>query len=138
MEHVLVINQDDINCLLDHAESCLPLEAVALLFGIVTDERIVVRTTELLDNSAKSRTTFEVNPVEQYNLLVESEKRGEEMVCVFHSHPAPPKPSSTDMRNMRLNPVVWLIASKTTGQWKYKAFLLDEHQDPKEIGIVSP
>jgi len=137
LEDELIIKQSDIRKLIDHAENCRPLEAVALLFGIFQDDRIIVRTVELVDNSANSKTTFMVDPVVQYNLLIESEARGEDLVCVFHSHPAPPKPSSKDIKNMELNPVVWLIGSKNTGEWELKAFLLDQDKEPLEISIVT-
>jgi hypothetical protein len=35
-------------------------------------------------------------------------------------------PSSSDLDNMQLNPVVWLIASKTSGVWSSKGFVLDD------------
>ncbi len=138
MGYGLVIKQDDIRRLLEHAENYLPLESVALLFGIVNDSNVVVNSVELVDNSAGSETTFSVDPVVQYNLLMASEERNEELVCVFHSHPAPPIPSSTDLRNMKLNPVVWLVASRTTGQWEHKAFLLNKNEEAEEISIISP
>lgn len=138
MGPALVIKQGDIHTLLVHAESYLPLEAVALLFGVVADDSVVVSTVELVDNSAASKTTFLVDPVVQYNLLMAYEERNESLVCVFHSHPAPPIPSSSDLRSMKLNPVVWLIASKSTGQWRYKAFLLGKDEEAEEIEIISP
>ena len=137
MEHSLVIKQDDIHRLLEHAESQIPLESVALLFGVVNGSQVKVSTLELVENTAKSKTAFMVDPVRQYHLLIASEERDEELVCVFHSHPAPPVPSSTDVRNMKLNPVVWLIASKITGEWEYRAFLLNQKKVPEEIEITS-
>ncbi len=133
----LVIKQDEIHRLLNHAENYLPLESVALLFGVVKGSNVVVNTVELVDNSAESETTFLVDPVVQYNLLMASEEKNEDLVCIFHSHPAPPIPSSTDLRNMKLNPVVWLVASRLTGQWEYKAFLLNKNEEAEEIEIIS-
>jgi proteasome lid subunit RPN8/RPN11 len=119
-----------------HADECLPLESVALLFGHTEESMIRVTRIELLQNSADSRVRFAVEPEEQYRLLVEAEERGEELACVFHSHPAPPKPSATDLRYMRLNPVVWLIASKLTGSWKSLAYILDG-ESVTEVTLVS-
>ena len=109
----------------DHAEEALPLEAVALLFGHVNGLEVLATRLELLENVAASTTSFAVDPEKEYHLLTEAEERGEEMVGIFHSHPAPPRPSSRDLRNMRLNPVVWAIASKSTGTWETRAFLLE-------------
>jgi proteasome lid subunit RPN8/RPN11 len=133
--HSLRIEAAQLEMLLAHAENSLPLEAVALLFGTEKTGQVFVNTVELLENYASSKTKFAVDPVKQYNLLVRAEERGEELVCIFHSHPAPPVPSESDLRNMRLNSVVWIIASKTTGKWKHGAYMLDGEQ-LSEIRIV--
>ena len=129
MQYTLHLSTADLEILHKHAETNLPLEAAALLFGHVSDLLVVVSHIELVHNEAVSTTTsFMVNPEEQYRLLVEAEERGEELVGIFHSHPAPPFPSNRDKQNMKLNPVVWLIASKDSGTWESKAFLLENHQ----------
>lgn len=126
MQLVLRLSKNDLNNLHTHAEQSLPLEAAALLFGRVQDSDVVVSHIELVPNIAKSKTSFSVDPETEYRLLVEAEERGEDLVGIFHSHPAPPKPSASDLRNMRLNPVVWVISSKLTGCWMSYAFILDE------------
>ncbi|MFW9974717.1 MAG: M67 family metallopeptidase, partial [Candidatus Thorarchaeota archaeon] len=106
---------------------------VALLFGKVSNQSIIVSHMELMHNEASSSTiSFMVDPEEQYRLLVEAEAQGEDLVGIFHSHPAPPYPSRRDQKNMKINPVVWLIASKDSGRWVSKAFLL-ENDHVKEI-----
>ena len=125
MQTALRLQKAALEQLHDHAEKALPLEAVALLFGHVKDTEVLVTRLEFLENVAASTTSFAVDPEREYHLLMEAEERGEEMVGIFHSHPAPPKPSSRDLRNMRLNPVVWAIASKSTGAWETSAFLLE-------------
>jgi len=125
----------DLDALHNHAESNLPLEAAALLFGRVSESSVTVNRIELVYNEASSSTTsFMVNPEEQYRLLVEAEEQGEELVGIFHSHPAPPFPSNRDQQNMKLNPVVWLIASKDSGNWVSKAFLMEDDQ-VKEVDL---
>ena len=135
MQYKLHLSIVDIDTLHNHAEINLPLEAAALLFGRVSDSSVIVNRIELVDNEASSNaTSFMVNPEEQYRLLVEAEERGEELVGIFHSHPAPPFPSIRDQQNMKLNPVVWLIASKDSGNWVTNAFLLDDDQ-VKEVDL---
>jgi proteasome lid subunit RPN8/RPN11 len=134
LDYCLVLNQRHLEILHNYAEDCLPEEAVALLFGVVSGSNVIVKGFEIVRNTAESRTTFSVDPTVQYHLLIEAEDRGEELVCIFHSHPAPPEPSQTDLKNMELNPVVWLIASKQTGSWESKAFLL-EKKKVKEIAV---
>ena len=135
MQLTLLLSDLHLKQLYRHADECLPLESVALLFGYTEESTVRVIRIEMLQNSADSRVRFAVEPEEQYRLLVEAEERGEELVCIFHSHPAPPKPSATDLRYMRLNPVVWLIASKMTGSWESSAYILDD-ESVTEVTIV--
>jgi proteasome lid subunit RPN8/RPN11 len=129
MQYKLHLSAIDLDALYTHAERNLPLEAVALLFGQVSQLAVIINHIELVQNEAASnRTSFSVNPEEQYRLLVEAEERGEDLIGIFHSHPAPPFPSSRDQQNMKLNPVVWLIASKDSGVWVGKAFLMEGNQ----------
>jgi proteasome lid subunit RPN8/RPN11 len=132
---VLRLSENDLNRLHSHAEQSLPLEAAALLFGRVQDNDVVVSRVELVQNIAESKTSFFVDPETEYKLLVEAEEWGEDLVGIFHSHPAPPKPSSSDLRNMRLNPVVWVISSKLTGCWVSRAFILDDDK-LNEVDLV--
>jgi proteasome lid subunit RPN8/RPN11 len=135
MQYALHLSGMDLDTLHNHAETNLPSEAAALLFGHVSDHLVMVNRIELVQNEAPSRTTsFMVNPEEQYRLLVEAEELGEELVGIFHSHPAPPFPSNRDLQNMKFNPVVWLIASKNSGSWVSKAFLM-ENDEVKEIDL---
>ena len=127
MQYSLQLSNDDLLKLHEYAETNLPNEAVALIFGIVSEDSIAARRIELvLNKSSSSVTSFNMDPEKQYQLLIEAEDRNEELVCIFHSHPAPPYPSVTDKRNMKLNPVVWLIASKERGAWESRAYLLSE------------
>ncbi len=120
----LHISRTTLNKLYAHAERALPIESVALLFGRVQDDAVVVKRAVCVENTVQSPTRFAVNPEVQYGLLLEAEARREQLVAIFHSHPAPPRPSNTDMHYMRLNPVIWIIASNVSGTWASRAFLL--------------
>jgi proteasome lid subunit RPN8/RPN11 len=136
MQYRLHLSENNLQRLEHHAEKGLPDESVALLFGnIIKNDIQVGRTVTLSNTASASGTSFSIDPETQYRLYVEAEERGETLVCIFHSHPAPPYPSPRDLDNMRLNPVVWLIASKTTGNWVYKAYILEQGK-PVEIPII--
>lgn len=135
MPKVVRISKEQSSKLLNHAENSLPNEAVALLFGTISNDVILTKRVEYLANeSITNQTSFSVNPEDQYALLMDADNRGESMIGIFHSHPAPPRPSHTDIRNMRLNPVVWIVASKITGNWAMRAYVLEE-ETPVEIDI---
>jgi len=125
MHYEIHISQQNHTRLHKHAETNLPREAVALLFGVMSEYIVRVNRVELMENESKTdRIAFSVNPEIEYQLLIEAEEQGESLVGIYHSHPAPPAPSQTDLRNMRLNPVIWLISSKLTGDWITKAYIL--------------
>ncbi|RDE11817.1 MAG: hypothetical protein C4K48_10935 [Candidatus Thorarchaeota archaeon] len=133
MQYELQISSTDLTRLQDHAERMLPDEAVALLFGTISGISVHLTRVELMENtSTTAHTSFSVSPEVEYTLLVEAEKRGESLVGIFHSHPAPPRPSQSDLRNMRFNPVVWLVASKLAGSWIIKGYAL-EGNGPVEV-----
>ena len=135
MHYDIHISEQDLIRLHEHAETSLPREAVALLFGIISGHIVYANRVELMDNESKTdRTAFSVNPELEYQLLVEAEEQGEDLVGIYHSHPAPPEPSKTDLRNMRLNPVIWLISSKLTGDWITKAYILS-NENANEVPI---
>jgi proteasome lid subunit RPN8/RPN11 len=135
MHYEMYISKQDLAQLQQHAETNLPFEVVALLFGVVKENTVYTHRVELVDNESKAnRTSFSVNPEEEYRLLIDAEERGESLVGIYHSHPAPPEPSKTDLRNMRLNPVIWLISSKLTGVWITKAYILVD-DNTKEVPI---
>ena len=136
MQHRLHLSNENLLKLHEHAEANLPTEAAALLFGNISEHSITVDYIELVPNESTSGiTSFKVNPEEQYRLLEEAEERNEELVCIFHSHPAPPFPSTTDSQNMKLNPVVWLIASKENENWESRAFLM-VNDDVEEVMLI--
>jgi proteasome lid subunit RPN8/RPN11 len=138
MQYKMHLSKENLLKLHEHAEANLPNEAAALLFGNISEHSITVDYTELvLNESISSITSFKVNPEEQYRLLVEAEERLEELVCIFHSHPAPPFPSTSDRRNMKLNPVVWLIASKESGNWESRAYLMVDDTVEEVMLILS-
>jgi proteasome lid subunit RPN8/RPN11 len=138
MQRKLHISRRNLTRLYEHAEMQLPAEAVALLFGTISGISVYTNRVELIDNtSTATLTSFSVNPETEYNLLIEAEKKGDSLVGIFHSHPAPPRPSPTDMKNMHLNPVIWLVASKLTGSWEIKGYILDTNDATEVIICVA-
>jgi len=138
IHYQLYISRKELNRLYEHAEMHIPGEAVALLFGTTSNNSVYANRVELMKNmSNASLTSFSVDPEAEYNLLIEAEQLGESLVGIFHSHPAPPRPSLTDLRNMHLNPVVWLVASKLTGSWVVKGYVLDDDEAVEIVVNVS-
>ena len=60
----------------------------------------------------RSSTEFQIDPEEFLRGLSEAERQNWVHIGFFHSHQAPPEPSATDTKYMKLWPEsVWLIVS---------------------------
>jgi proteasome lid subunit RPN8/RPN11 len=109
------------------AKDVLPDESCALLLG---ENNIVVEILPIR-NVDESPITFSIESTELVHAYNLAESKGLQVIAIFHSHPAKPSPSSTDIKFMEINPVVWLIYSTT--EWRLKAYVYDD--DIKEVTI---
>ncbi|HIE22892.1 MAG TPA: M67 family peptidase [Candidatus Korarchaeota archaeon] len=105
----ITISKDHLDFLLKESKKSSE-EVGALLFGKFEVDKTVVELVKMLRYSERSTTHFMADPLFLLESFSEAEKKGLELVGIFHSHPAPPRPSSLDMKYMELNPIVWLIA----------------------------
>jgi proteasome lid subunit RPN8/RPN11 len=76
-----------------------------------------------LKNAELSPYSFRVEPSELIEAYETAERKGLQVIGIFHSHPGKPSPSSTDLKYMEINPVVWLIYSSTDK--KFDAYIFD-------------
>lgn len=110
-----------------------PNEACAILFGQKEKERFLVKDVFLAKNIEESPVNFTISNEQLIEGYQEAEKRNLDVIGIFHSHPeSDPHPSSTDKKFMETNPVVWLIFSGISKN--FKAYFLDS--DLLEIPIV--
>ena len=115
------------------AKESLPNESCALLVSD-NNKRKEISIIDIIPmkNSDLSVLTFSIDPQELIDTYQKVEKRGMQVVGIFHSHPAEPIPSSIDKKFMEINPVVWLIYSTTTNE--SKAYIFEEKI--KEVQLV--
>ena len=114
-----ILNQFELERLACLARDSLPNESCALLLGNYTNkenEIQVIETLSMKNSDASPTTRFRIDSQELINGYLRAEKMGLNVVGIFHSHPAPPIPSSTDKIFMEINPVVWLIYSTLTNE----------------------
>ena len=109
------------------AKDVLPNESCGLLLG----ENDAVAEILPMRNVDESPLTFSIESTELVDAYNLAESKGLQVIAIFHSHPAQPSPSSTDIKFMEINPVVWLIYSTT--EWRLKAYVYDEYV--KEVTI---
>ena len=116
----IVIPHSHLSLLIDEAKRVLPAEACALLIGTYEDSTASIKETVVTSNTESSPIAFTVDAHDLLNAYVKAEENKMEVIGIFHSHPASPKPSHLDVKFMKLNPVVWLIMSNIS--WKYRAY----------------
>ncbi|MFX1474297.1 MAG: M67 family metallopeptidase [Promethearchaeota archaeon] len=88
-----------------------PHEGCALLLGIFREEEdtaVVIQVVEM-ENIAQSSASFAIDPEQQYRILTTASLNNLDLVAIFHSHPAPPRPSGHDLEFMAYNPCAWII-----------------------------
>ncbi|HKG40669.1 MAG TPA: M67 family metallopeptidase [Nitrososphaeraceae archaeon] len=114
-----ILTQFQLERLASLARDSLPNESCALLLGNNTNkdnEIQLIETLSMKNSDASPTTRFRIDSQELINGYLRAEKMGLNVVGIFHSHPAPPIPSSTDKIFMEINPVVWLIYSTLTNE----------------------
>jgi [CysO sulfur-carrier protein]-S-L-cysteine hydrolase len=124
-----ILNQFQIERLACLARDSLPNESCALLLGNYTNkenEIQVIETLSMKNSDALPTTRFRIDSQELINGYLRAEKMGLNVVGIFHSHPAPPIPSSTDKIFMEINPVVWLIYSTLTNE--SRAYIFEQEK----------
>jgi proteasome lid subunit RPN8/RPN11 len=123
MAQTLSLTLRQVQELLQLAKDALPNECCAFLLG--EHNRIgKVAVILPLRNLDESPISFSVDPAELLNAYNLAESKGMEVTAIFHSHPAKASPSSSDIKYMRINPVIWVIYSTTENE--IKAFLYED------------
>ena len=113
---ILQLQHCHIELLKQETKKVDPVEACAMLFGKLSQNKAVVEKVEITKNRLFSTTRFEVDPAKVATAITEAEKEGLEFIGLFHSHPAPAMPSTIDQKFMRLwGDALWLILSSTDG-----------------------
>jgi proteasome lid subunit RPN8/RPN11 len=131
------LNDDKVESLASLARDSLPCESCALLLGeINTDnlDEIIVTDVIPVKNSDSSPVSFSIDPVDLLKAYQLSEARNQQVVGIFHSHPADPFPSSTDKSYMEINPVVWIIYSTVTNE--SRAYIFEDNLKEVEVEVT--
>jgi [CysO sulfur-carrier protein]-S-L-cysteine hydrolase len=113
------------------AKGVLPDESCALLLG-KNDAVVEILPMRNIDESPVTFSMESTELVDAYNL---AEIKGLQVIAIFHSHPAQPSPSSSDIKFMEINPVVWLIYSTT--EWQLKAYVYEDYVKEVTIKITA-
>ncbi|NHJ31806.1 MAG: M67 family metallopeptidase [Asgard group archaeon] len=136
MENVdnIVVKEDLFQQLVEHAINCLPNESVSIIAGHIKDNIAYAELVYTPENIDKSTVTFTVDPLVLLDIYNSVEEKGKTVIGIFHTHPAPPSPSSIDKSYMEVNPYVWLISS-TNDIENPSGFILKSNGELKEVEV---
>jgi proteasome lid subunit RPN8/RPN11 len=120
----IILTKSQQQLLSNHADNETPNESCAILFGKEDEKEIKVEKIFLTKNIEKSPVNFTISAEQR----LEADKMEKELdlkiIGIFHSHPdSHAYPSSTDKKFMELNPVIWIIFSGTSRD--FKAYVLE-------------
>ena len=133
----IILTAEHRRILTRHAESGVPNESCAVLFGHVNGNDATISDIFLTENADRSPLRFTI-PNEQLMLAYKTaEERDLDVVGIFHSHPdSEAYPSITDKKFMYMNQVAWVIYSGINQN--FRAFMLDEDIFEMTVKWVNP
>jgi [CysO sulfur-carrier protein]-S-L-cysteine hydrolase len=134
LQKSVVLLQNHIEILSNHAKKNIPNESCAILFGKIENGTFDVRDVFLTKNTENSPVNFTISNEELLAAYSEAEKKNLEVVGIFHSHPdSLAYPSLTDKKYMEINPVPWIIFSSKNKE--FKAYILESEIIPVLLEI---
>lgn len=120
----IILTESQKKILSNHADKEKPNESCAILFGAVDGQKTTVKEIFLTENIERSPVNFTISNEQLIKCYKTAEEKKMEVVGIFHSHPnSEAYPSLTDKKFMYSNPVVWMIYSGTSRE--FKAYVLE-------------
>jgi len=84
-------------------------------------------------NAEESKTTYRLEPEEQYRIFIEMEEKGWELWGIYHSHPAfPAYPSARDIEQAYFPEALYIIVSLAQEEPEIRAFRIVEGEAREE------
>ncbi len=122
----IIISESQKKILVNYANNEKPNESCAILFGTVDDQKTTVKEIFLTENIDESPVNFTISNEQLIKCYKTAEEKKMEVVGIFHSHPnSEAYPSNTDKKFMYSNPVVWVIYSGISNE--FKAYVLESN-----------
>ncbi|MEM3715244.1 MAG: M67 family metallopeptidase [Thermoprotei archaeon] len=112
----LLIKKNDIEKIVKKAVKS-SVELAGFLIGIRGSEDFIVKYVYDADASDNTKVSFKIKPNDTYNAIKQAESEKLEIIGIYHTHPAPPEPSSKDHEGMKAWPGIWLIIDSRTGRF---------------------
>ena len=134
MEQKILINQQVINAIIDHAKREMPCEACGYL---AAQNGSIIKHYELT-NLDKADDHFSMDPREQFAAIKDMRNHDLKLVAVYHSHPeTPARPSEEDIRLAYDPDISYVIVSLAEPEATIKSFEIRQgNVTPEEIEII--
>lgn len=95
--------------------------------GLVVGQSGVVTQVYQVTNALRSRSRYRMDSQEQVDAFLAMEKNNQELLAIYHSHPAGPHaPSQTDLAEHAYPGVITLIWFPVGASWACRAYKIDE------------
>jgi proteasome lid subunit RPN8/RPN11 len=123
---MIELPRDVYDAVVDHAREGAPEEVCGVFGGDCGEGRTRVDSCHRATNAADTpRREYQIDPVEQLELMDTVESAGQEVAGFYHSHPAgPPRPSATDVAQATWPGLSYLIVvldgrHPYVGSWRW-------------------
>ena len=93
---MVIIKEENLVSMIQHARNQFPEEACGLLVGKKENENYVIETVFFLENTEHSRIHFTISPSDQLKALKQARTMGLEILGNWHSHPDTPARMSNE------------------------------------------
>lgn len=126
---MLVIAPEAHAAIVRESERAYPHEGCGLLVGRRTGDDFVVLEAPVAgnENTDRPRVWYDLSPQDQLRVTKEAEKRGLQVLGIYHSHPDHPARPSEGDRSRAWGSYVYVIASVEKGKYKVMtAWTLDD------------
>ncbi len=108
-------------------------ERCGVLIGRRDGDCIVVEEIVETKNSSNKPTEFEIDPNDLYKVWLDAERKGLEIVAVFHTHPfGLAVPSGRDIEGLKQTKMVWVIV----GIDGVRAYIYTDRVEEIEVKLV--
>jgi len=118
-----------------HAKKTFPYESISIISGHIKGDSAIAEQVYMPENIDKSTTTFTVEPIALLKIYNDIDANKRTLIGIYHTHPAAPYPSKTDIIYMEVNPYIWLISS-TINPEKPRGYILRKDNQLEEVEVV--
>lgn len=111
MKTVLKLSDIHHQLILEHIQSSMEKEVCGLIGGVWQGKTAITKAVIQIENiSPTPAVSYRMNPQQQIRAMLDFDKRGWQVVGIYHSHPhGTTTPSPTDIRDAHYRDAVYLI-----------------------------